>query len=161
LILNDPLSLVLLDASANDRFFHIVFSLKGFFDNSALPNGFDSWIPYAKSQLDVFSGYVIAQWFSLGGRIMSGYGSLLFETGFFGLLIPLAVLYSYYQAFRNGTFLRGSCICLGCFLLMLSATPLAYPLFAFNLAMLDIMAINANTRFNLSNSIQHHPFAPR
>jgi hypothetical protein len=88
IIFDDPYNIISLDASINDRFFHIYFSLLGFYDNYFLPNGFTEWLPYVSSKISIYNNLIFIEWFSLGGRIMSGYGAVFYELGFFALLIP-------------------------------------------------------------------------
>lgn len=134
-IYEEPSSLVLVDASINDRFFHVFFALKGFFDNFMLPNGFLSWNGYASSQLVQYSDLVIIQWFSLGGRIMSGYGAAFFELGIFAALVPLA-LFSLLLSIYQNNLKKFFFFFLFVNTIMFSAIPIGFSLFAFYLGFL-------------------------
>jgi hypothetical protein len=100
-LIDDPTKLVLTDASANDRFFHIYFSMKGFFSNFMLPNGYLSWSGYVSSQIPEYLDYVIIEWLSVGGRIMSGYGAAFYELGLFSFVVPLVILKLTYNIFYD------------------------------------------------------------
>ncbi len=139
LIRGDPHSIVLIDASINDRFFHVFFSLKGFFENFFIPNGYHAWLPYAKEQLIIYQDVVIVEWFSLGGRIMSGYGSALFELGAVFIIVPLVLTYFLFGVYKDN-------IKLFCFfsifvnMIMFSAIPIGFPIFAFYLGFLNFLS---------------------
>jgi hypothetical protein len=138
--LNDPFSLLLLDASVNDRFFHVFYSLKGFLENFLLPHGFGAWIPYVSTQFSSYPDYVLVDTFTLAGRIMSGYGSLLFELGLPGLLIPFLVFRSNFRIFGPSP-CRKFGLPLLCSLLMFSSIPLSFPLFSFYLGFLNFLLL--------------------
>ncbi len=87
----------LVDASISDRLSAIYFSVKGFFDNYLLPNGFGSYSVYLDNELQNNDIFV---WVSQGSRIMSYYGSILFELGFIGLIIPIVYSYIILKAYR-------------------------------------------------------------
>jgi len=86
------------DASINDRVSAIFFSIKGFVDNFGLPNGFGVYDEYLIQQLPQQSFF----WFvAVDDRIMSFYGSILFELGFFGLIVPVTYSIIIFRAFRH------------------------------------------------------------
>jgi len=136
LVKNDPSVILLVDASINDRFFHVYFSVKGFLENFFIPNGYNAWLPYVTEQLVSYKNIVIIEWFSLGGRIMSGFGSAFFELGFIALTIPLTFTYLLFNLFKNDlkSFLF---ICIFVNLIMFSAIPIGFPIFAFYLGFLS------------------------
>lgn len=86
-IFRDPLQVLRMDASVNDRASHIYFSLRGALDNYLLPNGFNAWRQYVTAKSAQQTTFF---WVSKGDRIMSGYGAALFELGLFGLLLLAA-----------------------------------------------------------------------
>jgi hypothetical protein len=137
-LIDDPASLLFVDASINDRFFHIFFSMKGFLYNYMFPHGYSEWLPYAEYQMSEYSNFVIVEWFSLGGRIMSGYGAAFYELGFFAFLIPIALLNVLYGLYSNN-------IRLFIFhflfinIIMFSAVPIGFSLFAFYLGFLNYL----------------------
>lgn len=95
--INHPSSIIIRDASINDRVSSIYFSLKGFFSNNMLPNGFGNYISYLNTELPQQTTF---WWVSLSNRIMSYYGSILFEMGVIGSLIPIVYSYILLHAYR-------------------------------------------------------------
>ena len=95
----DPNVILFVDASINDRVFHVFFSLKGFFENFLIPNGYNAWLPYVTEQLVKYKELVIIEWFSLNGRIMSGYGSSLLLSAI-SIAVPLSLTLLFYNLFR-------------------------------------------------------------
>jgi len=135
-LIDNPVDVLLVDASVNDRFFHVFLSLKGFFVNFGLPHGFSSFAGFAENQLSIYSGIIISEWFSLSGRIMSGLGSALFELGFFGLLYLFIPIYVLYPLCRNGVGFFMSITFLF-FVILISAMPLGFSLFPLFLAVVN------------------------
>ncbi|EKO3714465.1 hypothetical protein VCSRO155_3297 [Vibrio cholerae] len=135
---NDPFSLVLIDASINDRFFHVFFSIKGFFENLLIPNGYYSWLPYAREQLVIYQDVVIVEWFSLGGRIMSGYGGALFELGVFFIIVPVVLTRFLFGVYKDNikVFLF---FLIFVNMIMFSAIPVGFPIFGFYLGFLNFL----------------------
>ncbi len=138
IIFDDPYNIISLDASINDRFFHIYFSLLGFYDNYFLPNGFTEWLPYVSSKINIYNNLIFIEWFSLDGRIMSGYGAVFYELGFFALLIPLTffiILFNIYfcnikKLFFHFLFIN---------IIMFSAIPIGFSMFGFYLGYLNFL----------------------
>jgi hypothetical protein len=127
ILLQSPELLLLVDASVNDRFFHIVFSLLGSVENYLLPNGFSAWFDYLDHVIPRFSPYA---WWVSDTRVMSAYGGALFELGGVGLLIPFVVtllLYRYFEGDKKAFVVAALCI----HTVMMTGTPLALPLFPF------------------------------
>ncbi len=139
MVITDPLQIVAYDASVNDRVFHIYFSLKGAFEWYFLPHGYSAWIAYATSQIQVYSDIVIVDWFTLSGRIMSGYGSAFFELGFFAALIPLTLTWLHWRLYRNDL-KKFYFYALSVNAIMMTAIPIGFTLFAFYFALLNFMA---------------------
>jgi hypothetical protein len=103
-----PSSMLAKDFSITDRLFHVFFSLKGFYDNFMLPNGFLSWEVYMSSQIKEYtelgiisSDYANHPARARGGRIMSGYGSAFFELGIIAVLIPISLIILYYSLYKD------------------------------------------------------------
>jgi hypothetical protein len=130
LFFENPRNLVLIDASVNDRFFHVFFSFKGSIQNFFLPNGYSFWNDFISSQINLYKEYIIIKWFSVGGRIMSGYGASFFELGFVTLIFPLIFFKMFYVLYKNKL---KSLVLYFLFinLIMLSAIPIGFSLFAF------------------------------
>lgn len=132
-----PTQLFQLDTSLNARVGHVVFSIIGFLDNRGLPHGFDHFTDFVLMRADSLN----FTW--LGGtpphlKIMSGYGSLLFELGVFGLLTPLTVVILSLKYFRFN-FRLGLLFALYISTIMFSAIQVSLPLFGVFLGWLGQM----------------------
>jgi hypothetical protein len=144
-------SFLLLDASVNDRFFQILFSLKGFIENFLMPHGYSKWESYAHEQAGVYYDWVILEWFAIGGRILSGYGGALFELGFVALLVPFAIsklLYGIYSDNIRKFLFHAAFINV----IMLSAIPVGFPLFAFYFGLLQFLKENKKRKKSVKNN---------
>ena len=105
--INQPSFILTKDMSITDRLFHVFFSIKGFYDNFMIPNGFLSWENYMSGQIKEFtdagiisSDYVNHHARARGGRIMSGYGSALFSY-IVAILIPISLISLYYSLYKD------------------------------------------------------------
>lgn len=147
IFIENPSNLIMLDASINDRFFQIFFSIKGFFQFYFLPHGFSYWGKYLAIEVPQYSDYVMVDYFSSDGRIMSGLGSLLFELGFFGLLLPILILKQNIILYRK-SFIDLFFVLILIFLLLISAIPIGFSYFGFYLAFIEY--INSENKSNNS-----------
>lgn len=93
----NPSTIFILDASINDRVSAIYFSIKGFLDNYGIANGFGRYSSYLALEIPKQN---IFWWVSESNRIMSFYGSVLFELGFVGFLIPIVYSTIIYKAYK-------------------------------------------------------------
>jgi hypothetical protein len=147
LVFDNPMSLLLLDASVNDRFFHIYFSFKGSFDNYFIPNGYSKWSQYAMMEIDRYSIFVEKEWFSINGRIMSGYGALFFELGIFAIFIPLmltVLLWGLYNKKLKKFFFYS----LTLNTIMLSSIPVGLTVFGFYIGFLNYLNNKSLKEYN-------------
>jgi len=122
-LLEEPSNIFIVDASINDRVSAIYFSLKGFFDNYMLANSFGTYASYLSLELPKQTTF---WWVSESNRIMSYYGSILFELGFIGLIIPTIYSVIIFKAYRT----KYKEFLLYFFFLntiLLSAIPLSFP----------------------------------
>lgn len=99
-LLSDPSTLVSVDVSLNARVGHVVFSILGFIDSLGMPHGFNHFYEYALRRADTVS-FVWLGSVDPNKKIMSGYGSELFEIGIFGLFTPLGVAIAIACYFRH------------------------------------------------------------
>ena len=97
MVLKSPMNILMLDASINDRASAIYFSLKGFLDNYFLPNGFGEYANYVGWELPQQNVFPPD---STRIRIMSYYGGVFFELGFYGLFIPLSYMLCMVKAYK-------------------------------------------------------------
>jgi hypothetical protein len=150
IFIENPSNLIMFDASINDRFFQIYFSIKGFFQFYFLPHGFSYWGKYLAIEVPKYSDYVMVDYFSSDGRIMSGLGSLLFELGFFGLLLPILILKQNIILYRNN-FIDLFFVLILISLLLISAIPIGFSYFGLYLALIEY--INTERKVNISLSV--------
>jgi len=135
LILKDPKQLIIKDPSANDRYHHILFSFLGSAENYFMPHGYSEWSNYLDSVMPRYENV----WYALNRtRIMSGYGSALFEIGIIALIIPWAITLSLYKLYMND---KRSFLIYAMFLnsMLITAIPLAFPLIGFVIGYVSYM----------------------
>jgi hypothetical protein len=91
-VANNPQIVFVVDESVNERFIHLVFPLKGLFDNYMLPNGFNEFNNYMSEiyRSHEYSEYLVSYRDNYT-RIMSGYGSVFFELGLLGVYIFISI----------------------------------------------------------------------
>ena len=138
MFIDNPSSLLLLDASINDRFFQIFFAFKGFLDFYLLPHGFSYWNIYLAAEVPKYANYVMLDYFSVDGRIMSGYGSVFFELGFFGLLLPF-IFFKHILFLLQNKIKDILLVLLILNLIMISAIPIGFTYFGFYLGILEYL----------------------
>jgi hypothetical protein len=152
-VINRPVELLYRDISIFDRLIHIIFSLKGFYDNHLLPNGFLNWENYLLVQLNKYtlSGIIPPDFIdhyarARSGRIMSGYGSAFFEIGIIAVLIPFALISLYFFLYKEDLkkFFFFSIFVNG---IMFSAIPIGFSLFAFYVGFLLYLAYKKQKSF--------------
>jgi hypothetical protein len=86
---DSPLLMLRLDQSVSARVASIFYSLKGAVDSAFTPHGFEAWKEYFHTQNMIYKGLFSDD--TLVDRIMSGYGTALFEMGWVGLTIPVLI----------------------------------------------------------------------
>lgn len=97
----EPSSLYYVDVSINARLNHLIYSVRGFLENFGVPYGFNQFHSYVLRLLDSEASIVWLGVIPHDLKIMSGYGGALFELGWFGLVIPVAVTVCIWRRFRN------------------------------------------------------------
>ncbi len=118
--------IIAIDASINDRVAHIFFSIKGFFDNSFIPNGYGVWADYLDKETIAYRDLFVAEWVSRGDKILSTYGAALFELGIFGLILPVSITIILYRAYNRDWRSRLTLI-LFINIILLTAIPISFP----------------------------------
>ncbi|MDR2409255.1 MAG: hypothetical protein LBE13_14225 [Bacteroidales bacterium] len=90
--IHDPQYLIKGDGSINDRFIHVFFSIKGFFENYMFPKGFNEFNNYMQ---DIYLSQEYSEYLVFYRdnytRILSGYGSVFFELGILGVYIFISI----------------------------------------------------------------------
>lgn len=127
---NFGLGFFLNDRSAYERLVHIVLPIIGSLDASFLPKGTHSFQSFLNNAEFLFLGSIDIP--DNREKIMSWYGSLIFEMGFLGLL---GVFFIYTSLLKNS--LRRLAELLVLSAVLLSAVPLAFPLVPFLLYVLN------------------------
>ncbi len=128
---------VLLDGSIADRLMHMVLPFYGFVSSYGVGLGLATWAIEGKRlapQLDWGSGQIFHhQYVNFGDRIMSGWGTAVFELGVIGLFLIIVVFLVFIGKAIREKERRGShlTVLFLIWVLMLSAVPLATPAFAF------------------------------
>jgi hypothetical protein len=119
------------DGSLNDRLGSIYFSLKGFLDHYGFPAIFENYSQYVEREQYKQEFFSV---FSMN-RILSGYGSVLFELGIFGLIIPIIFVIAIFKYFKSQK--EWQIIISICFTsFMFTPVPISLPYVAFFLAFL-------------------------
>jgi hypothetical protein len=123
---HSPQRILLLDQSVSTRFTSIFYSLKGAVDNVFVPHGFGAWTDYAYRQDMIYRGIFRSD--ADVTRIMSGYGTALFEMGWIGLTIPIVITVGVVKSVWRDSPSRAIIFLLVVHLLLLSPVPLSFPL---------------------------------
>jgi hypothetical protein len=135
--LRDPLLLLLSDTSIADRLSHVLVSHSALFHGHLLGCGLGNWEQYATDLAQSTGGlaYQLSTVnMSIRGRIMSGWGTVLFELGIVGFVFLAAFAYIMYRGWKSvdGSLKRvyfSSSITI--YLVMLMAVPISFPLFGY------------------------------
>lgn len=122
--LDNPMDLLVEDASINQRVGHIYYSLKGSIENLGLPNGYNKWIKYIEEQHNPYF-----PWVAPTISIMSGYGAAIFELGIIGIIIIIISFKSLKFYLKNKS--NNIVFLLSLTLIMFTALPLSNPIYSF------------------------------
>jgi len=136
--LKDPLTLLFTDQSVADRISHVLLSFYSLFYSYGIGLGLGTWGDYSNLLTASAGGRIeeIANvWLSTGGRIMSGWGSTIYEIGIFGVLFIIVFLWIMFAGSRRNKEMKSvyfmSMLTMG--FVMLMAVPIAFPLFGYTL----------------------------
>lgn len=131
LAVESPQTVLLLDASTNERFVHIFFPIYGCLENYFLPHGYEDFQYFmekcfnTKKFSDLFTPYLLSNPII---RIMSGWGSLFYELGAFGLLLIIVFYNSISSVYQGKTRIMILAI-IG--MLLMNAIPFSNPIIPF------------------------------
>lgn len=133
----DPFLLIYTDGSIADRLVHILLSHLSLFYSNGIGLGLGNWSEYSWSIANWIGGFPLelAQVnITEKGRIMSGWGTVIFELGFIGIIFFGTFAYIMYRGYRSGdknmkSLYLSSFIII--FFIMLNAVSISYPLFGF------------------------------
>jgi hypothetical protein len=142
LIARNPGLAIAADRSAAERLSSIIVSVKGFADGWGRPHGFSAYSDFSAAVVASHTGSLPL--FAGSSRTMSGYGSALFELGWFALVIPLVVSTLVWSAHPGD---RRSAATMVVFvnLILLTAIPLATPTIGFLLGHCAVLRASART----------------
>ena len=136
--LDDPITLLFTDQSAADRLSHILIPFYSLLYSKGIGLGLGTWGDYATLIVTSVGGRVeeiTNVRFSTGGRIMSGWGTAIYEIGIIGVLFVLVFIcimlvgLSRNKEMKSVYFLSMATIGF----IMLMAVPIAFPLFGYTL----------------------------
>jgi len=136
--LRGPTTLLFTDQSVADRVSHVLLSFYSLFYSYGIGLGLGTWGDYS-NLLTASAGGRIEElanvWLSTGGRIMSGWGSVIYEIGIFGVLFVMVFLWIMFVGSRRNKEMKSvyfmSMLTIG--FIMLMAVPIAFPLFGYTL----------------------------
>ena len=132
------MTLLFTDQSLADRVSHVLLSFYSLLYSYGIGLGLGTWGDYS-NLLTVSAGGRIEEianmWLSTGGRIMSGWGSVIYEIGIFGVLFVMVFLWIMFVGSRRNKEMKSvyflSMLTIG--FVMLMAVPIAFPLFGYTL----------------------------
>lgn len=134
----DPKVVLIEDASIADRLSHAILPLYSIVYSSGIGLGMGTWTNYLPQLQSYAGGYVevIAQYAS-PGRIMSGWGTAIYELGILGLVYLIVYLRIMVGGSKRRKDISSEFVSAGItiLLLMFMAVPLAFPLFSYMLGM--------------------------
>ena len=154
MLAENPSNILALDDSINDRASAIYFSIKGFFDNYLLPNGFSSYGAYMNAELPKQDVFLQS---SSKTRIMSYYGGILYELGITGLLIPVTFTIIIIRAYA-GEIRSMFLYVLFINTILFSAIPMSFPFIGVYMACLIYRKTTKATLNVSDNTIKPEPF---
>lgn len=132
-----PLVLIYGDGSIADRLLDVMASPIGLFTSGGLGYGMDAW--YTEGEHIIASSSPFVQSLAgvnptgLSGRLLSGWGSAIFEIGIFGVLLVCTYIHVSLKAVRGASSPKEKqiviTIAITTFVLLIVAVPLAFPFF--------------------------------
>lgn len=129
-----PGELLTRDNSATSRFYHILYSFQGAFENFLVPRGFSAWTNYYESEMAQTNNRYLGTlgfFYQAPERIMSALGTAVFELGAAGFLIVFAVIQGVRHYFGRLASRRALTFFVSFTLALLNSVPLSFPLYGF------------------------------
>lgn len=131
----DPVNLIFMDGSISDRLSHILISGASLFHSYGLGFGianFDAHAIFIANNSGQFIYDVTQVHFTLG-RIMSAWGTAVFELGVVGLLLPGTFIYIMFKSMKrdpnNKSVYKVALVTI--FAVMMTSVPIAFPIFGY------------------------------
>ena len=144
----NPINLLVSDASTNARMWHIIGTFSGSLDNYFLPNPNNNFYEYTLSLIENNKDYVHPYTVeTLNNKPMSGTGQMFFNLGILSLLyfyILFRLIVKYFKSLKLAIFLT-----INIFILMTTAIPLTFPMFGFIYGLL-IYKVNEDSNEDIS-----------
>jgi hypothetical protein len=147
LILENP-ELILIDQSINERINHAFFPIMSLFDNYGLPHQFGTFPKYIEQKIntgkyDIFFKDVVIEHYT---RIMNVYGSIFYDLGIIGLILPYSV-YKLFKGISNTNYLKFAFIIFT--LILFTAISLNNSLLLFIIG--NLIYLYKNNKINVAN----------
>lgn len=144
-LIENPEAILATDQSINARLGHALFSVLGSLDNYLFPNGFNTFHIYLEGINASVSWYDWTGGIEDGMKIMSGYGSALFELGIFSITIPVVVTMLIFKRFKED---KKTSFVFAIFLnlIMFSSIQLTFPLFGMVIGILAYQGAASSPR---------------
>ena len=121
----NPVLFLAADGSVSERFMFVYYSFKGMVDNQFLPRGYNKFNAYMQEQFRLpkteFTKLLLYFTRDDYTRILSGIGSIIFQLGIFGFLIPIGIVLCFRGQLFEDTHLFA---CITLLLILLTAFPL-------------------------------------
>ncbi len=137
-VIRDPITVFYTDGSVADRASHLLLSFYSLIYSHGVGLGLGTWNNYADSLVSWAGGWVeeiATDKLTLSGRIMSGWGSAIFELGIIGIFLIFIFLWIMLVGICRNKKMRSvyATSIIVIFFIMLMAVPLAFPLFGYTL----------------------------
>ena len=145
-----PKFIIYKDASINERSKHLVYPVHGAYLDFFIPHGFNNFITTIKKLDKYYSGFF---WHGEDLNVIkSGYGSVIFELGWFSLFFFYFILAA---LFCKNNKARGYSLAefIGCSLLMFAAIPISFPLFSWFLALSFFNYLDVKNKPMIKNNV--------
>lgn len=155
----DPMNVIMYDYSIAQRLSHIIISFMSLFQNYGFGFGVGSFetnalLVISNLPVSIYQMFV-DQRIDPGGRLMSGWGSSIFELGVVGLLPIILFTYSFLKLMNR----RGSSAFLTSFIvifiLMWMAVPYSFPLFSYFLGIVMYHSYSLQNVSNITEEREH------
>ncbi len=124
-LVENPVLFLAADGSVSERFMFVFYSFKGMVDNHFLPRGYNKFNTYMQEQFRLPKTELteLLLYFTRDDytRILSGIGSVIFQLGILGFLIPLGIVFCFRSKLFDDVYLF---TCITLLLILLTAFPL-------------------------------------
>lgn len=154
---HDPIGLMLSDGSTADRLLHILISHLSVFYSYGIGFGLGNWNENAMDIASNTGGFVLQLAnvnITLSGRIMSGWGTAIFELGIVGIFFMISFLFLMRKGFKRtsnemkSVYLSSA---ITIYFTMLMAVPISFPLFGYVIGVFAYLQTKENVKTNTYN----------